>query len=268
MEGRPPEGAATRRELLRHRQHPEYGHEREHRQLLSGEGVPVPHHRAVAGGRSQDRFGAAEYPDQSEQLQRYVERRHRQRRHGGEHCRRHGRQRRQRRHECWHHSLRASPAGRPTEILLRAQRDYPPGPAALHRGDRAAAGPLAGRDPGRHPEGIDRTTAPRRLLLGLGHQPEAPDRRVCRHGPRCLPGNRPDLHAARLTVRVVHPSADGAAVSALVRGGRHSGALPLRPLLRIDRVYRAPDAGGHRGQERHPAGRLYQCAARTRSAAR
>ncbi len=62
VEGGSAEGAAAGRELLRRRQHDQHGHQRTHRQLLPGEGVPVSDHRPDAGVTPQDRRGDEE-PD-------------------------------------------------------------------------------------------------------------------------------------------------------------------------------------------------------------
>ena len=66
MEGRPPEGTPDGRNLQRHRQHDQHGHQRRNRQLLPGEGLPVSDLRPTAGGLSQERRSVAEPADQSE----------------------------------------------------------------------------------------------------------------------------------------------------------------------------------------------------------
>ncbi len=140
--------------------------------------------------------------------------------------------------------------------------DRAPGPPAPgHRAGQPEPGPAARRG---QPEGGrgGRQGGAGRPDGGLRRHGRDHGRVVPVHGPRAHAGGGVRLHAAGGAVQQLRPPVHHHAVAAAVGGGRVRRALRLRlhaQHLLDDRRHHADGPGD---QERHPAGRLHQHAAR------
>ncbi len=233
------EGAPARRQLLRHRQHHQHRHQRHDRRATT--------RRRASSTRSSCRCRRPP-ARRSREMQNLVDQpRARRQRHRSPSC-----------SARWRSPVYG---WAPARSRARTGSATSPSPASRRA---APSGEIQADIEKAH----GRREAARRLLLGLGHQPEAAGGGVRRHVAGGGPGHRPDLHAAGLPVRVVHPPADDPALRAARAHRGDARPVPHRALLRPDGVHRRADAGGDRGQERHPAGGLHQRAARARHGAR